>query len=61
MKERLMVVLELEDGQAVVVSSKELMQHKEQITERLNKRLKDEEDLGHEHGFFKDLQRNNNE
>tara|TARA_B100000131_G_scaffold307062_1_gene334833 strand:+ start:116 stop:295 length:180 start_codon:yes stop_codon:yes gene_type:complete len=35
MKERLMVVLELEDGQAVVVSTKELMQHKEQIEERL--------------------------
>ena len=45
-----MVVLELEDGQAVVVSTKELMQHKEQIEERL-KQAEIEEDLP----FFRDV------
>lgn len=39
---RVMVVLELEGGEAVVVHSKELMQHKEDIQRELN--LEDDED-----------------
>tara|TARA_X000000368_G_C22900488_1_gene653883 strand:+ start:32 stop:187 length:156 start_codon:yes stop_codon:yes gene_type:complete len=39
---RVMVVLELEGGEAVVVHSKELMQHKEDIQRELN--LDDEEE-----------------
>ena len=46
-----MVVLELEDGQAVVVSTKELMQHKEQIEEKLKEIEEEDSHLG----FFRDV------
>ena len=41
---RVMVVLELENGEAVVVHSKELMQHKEDIQRELNLEDDDEEE-----------------
>ncbi len=42
---RVMVVLELEGGEAVVVHSKELMQHVEDIKRELNLEDDEEEDL----------------
>tara|TARA_Y100000593_G_scaffold90692_1_gene177687 strand:+ start:453 stop:611 length:159 start_codon:yes stop_codon:yes gene_type:complete len=42
---RVMVVLELEGGEAVVVHSKELMQHAEDIQRELNLDDDEEDDL----------------
>ena len=51
MKERLMVVLELEDGEAVVVRTKELMQFKDQIEDKLKEIEEEDSQLG----FFRDV------
>ena len=45
MMKRVMVVLELEGGEAVVVHSKELMQHAEDIQRELNLEEDDEEEV----------------
>ena len=51
MKERLMVVLELEDGEAVVVRTKELMQFKDRIEDKLKEIEEEDTQLG----IFTDL------